>query len=79
MLPWRYAIGLTTIFPVTSWALLMICPESPTWFISKGKELEAENELVKLRGENNMDVINKEFGRILANQKLTKMNQEHIV
>ena len=55
-------------FGITSDDGSWICQESPTWFISKGKEAEAENELVKLRGENNMDVINKEFGRIAKSE-----------
>ena len=80
-LPWRYAIGVTIIAPITCFILLIICPESPTWLIFKCGEDEARKALIKLRGHKNMDndiIIQEEFERILLNKEL-KEEQESVL
>ena len=76
LLPWRYAIGLTSFVPIFSLGLLFISPESPSWLVSKSREEKAKDSLVELRGANNMDIIVEEFGRILANDML--YNEDYI-
>ena len=68
LLPWRYAIGVTVLVPVTCFLLILICPESPTWFIIKGQEEAAKKALIKLRG-GQCTSIQEEFERILFNKK----------
>ena len=79
-LPWRYAIGVTIIAPLTCFILLMMCPESPTWLIFKSDEDEARKALIKLRGHNDMDndiIIQEEFERILVYKELKLQSEEH--
>jgi len=79
-LPWRYAIGVTIIAPLTCFILLMMCPESPTWLIFKSDEDEARKALIKLRGQNDMDndiIIQEEFERILVYKELKLQSEEH--
>ena len=79
-MPWRYAIGVTIIAPLTCFILLMMCPESPTWLIFKSDEDEARKALIKLRGQNDMDndiIIQEEFERILVYKELKLQSEEH--
>ena len=79
LFPWRYAVGIVVVVPVTTFFLLFFCPESPIWLISQGREEEAKNALTRLRGADNMDIIQAEFNRISNNlkiiQSLTKISE----
>ena len=76
MLPWRYAIGITVLGPLTSFLILQYCPESPTWLLYHSKEEDANEALIKLRGEQNLDIVEIEFKRMLMSYKIEQKEQE---
>uniref|UniRef100_A0A1B6CBK7 Major facilitator superfamily (MFS) profile domain-containing protein n=1 Tax=Clastoptera arizonana TaxID=38151 RepID=A0A1B6CBK7_9HEMI len=47
---WRSAIIITSFFPVVSFLLILLIPESPIWLVSKGRVRDAEKSLCWLRG-----------------------------
>ena len=69
-LPWRYAIGSTVIVPLICFVMLLFCPESPSWLMSKGRDKEAREALKKLRGDHHTDIIDAEMFRISMNLKM---------
>jgi MFS family permease len=48
---WQLVAGLCAVFPVLSAAAACVLPESPVWLASRGRNLEAEASLRRLRGE----------------------------
>ena len=68
-MPWRFAIGAMALPPVLGFCLLSFCPETPVWYMQVGRETDAKQALVKLRGESNMDIVEAEFNRIALNLK----------
>lgn len=75
MLPWRYAIGITALGPLASFIILQFCPESPTWLLYNGQEEQAKMALIKLRGEQNLDIVEPEFKRMFMNYKTEPKEQ----
>ena len=69
-MPWRWAIGSILAAPMGCFTLLLFCPETPTWLVSQGREEDARNALIKLRGDQNMDIVEAEFNRITLNFKI---------
>ena len=67
ILPWRYAILSLMFLPLICFVLLLFCPESPSWLLSKGNEIEARKSLQKLRGANHEKMIESELFRISSN------------
>ena len=53
--------------PLICFVLLLFCPESPSWLLSKGNEIEARKSLQKLRGANHEKMIESELFRISSN------------
>lgn len=51
-LNWRYLALLGSIFPVPFLLLMFLIPETPRWYISKGKTKRARKSLQWLRGKN---------------------------
>ena len=76
LFPWRYALGIVIVVPVTTLFLLFFCPETPVWLLSKGKTEEAKNVLTRLRGAENVDIIETEFNRISINVKIIQKEDE---
>lgn len=51
-LNWRYLALLGSIFPIPFLILMFLIPETPRWYISKGKTKRARKSLQWLRGKN---------------------------
>jgi sugar porter (SP) family MFS transporter len=47
---WRGVAGVCAVFPVISAVAIWLLPESPVWLANRGRALEAENSLRRLRG-----------------------------
>ena len=77
-LPWRYAIGSTVIIPLLCFVILLFCPESPAWLMSKGREGDARAALEKLRGAKNTDLIDAEVLRISTNLKMSEEDSQDV-
>ena len=76
LLPWRWAVGSVLICPFGCFFLLLLCPESPVWYLTKGQDDLAKQSLIKLRGEDNMDIVEAEFNRINLNLKIMEKEEE---
>lgn len=64
-LDWRNLALVMATFPVTLLAMIMTIPESPSWFIMKGREELASKSLIKLRGNvRNNEEIEKELAEM---------------
>ena len=63
-------MGTLIIFPMTALLIIIFCPESPIWLLSKGMEEEARKALKRLRSVENSDIIQAEFTRIERSIKL---------
>ena len=55
------------VVPIVCFTCLIFCPESPVWYMTKGMDYEAKKSLIKLRGEENMDIVLREYNRIALN------------
>ena len=75
-MPWRYAIGVTTIIPIVCFSILLFSPDSPSWLLSKGREEEARESLKKLRGSNHPEICEAELFRITTNLRMLKKQEE---
>jgi len=73
---WRLAVGLVAIFPVCCFVMLLFCPETPVWYIIKGREEDAKKALQKLRGDQNADIVDAEFNRISLSFKIIEKEKE---
>ena len=56
----------------------MICPETPFWYMTKGRHEEAKDSLIRLRGAQNMDIVEEEFNRILVNIKIQEKEDQSL-
>ena len=65
VLSWRDTISIVATIPFLGFVLFFVCPESPTWYIMKGKYDLANETLTKLRGNNEVAAI--EVSKIEAN------------
>ena len=70
---WRDAVTIIGIVPIISFVLLFLCPESPSWLLSKGKEREAYDAMFKLRGDS--DIVEVEMDRL--KQNMEKQKEQH--
>ena len=50
-LHWRQISIILAIWPLLSLALLFLCPESPSWLLIKGRKQDAQNALLRIRGD----------------------------
>lgn len=72
--PWRQTISILIPLPCLNFLWLFFCPESPTWYMLKGRKEEAFTTLLKLRG--NSEVARLEIKRIEKNLEEQKSLQE---
>jgi len=49
-LSWRLMLGSTVIAPILVCAQVYFCPESPRWYLKKGKVQKAYHSFLRLRG-----------------------------
>ena len=54
---WKTAVIVQTAWPCLVFMLMFLCPESPTWLVSKSKKEEALRVLTNLRGKSYIAVI----------------------
>lgn len=76
VLPWRWAVGSNIVVPVVCFILLLFCPETPVWYLMKNRQKDAKMSLEKLRGKENVDIIDAEMNRILLSLKLEEKKAE---
>ena len=69
-------MGAVVIVPFCCFFILLFSPESPVWYLVKGREEEAKEALKRLRGATNMDVVDAEFNRIMLNLKMEDKEKE---
>ena len=62
---WRIAVCVFGFFPIISFIVVFMSPESPHWLIFNGRHEDALKSLTILRGKNNVGIIDTEFGSIL--------------
>ena len=73
LLSWRDTASVITVWPCSTFILLFVCPESPTWLMNKGRKDLALSTLMGLRGDS--EATKKEVTRIennLEKQKCSK-------
>ena len=68
---WKVAAYIQTVWPCIIFICLLICPESPTWLMSKGRRDLAVDTLRKLRG--GTDVAMEEITNIEDNLEKQKL------
>lgn len=62
---WRIAVCVFGLVPIIVFIVVFMSPESPHWLIFNGRHEDALKSLTSLRGKNNVEIINTEFGSIL--------------
>ena len=68
-------IAFYLFIPIICFVIVLFCPESPAWLISKGKEWKARKSLEKLRGAKHVGIIDAELFRISATLQMVKWEQ----
>ena len=69
-LHWRQISAILATWPLISFILLFLCPESPSWLLTKNRDEDAYNALFKVRGDKN--VVEKEMMRMRENIRMQK-------
>ena len=67
---WKTAGIVQAVWPCLVFIIMILCPESPSWLLSKDRKEEAAETLKRLRGDTN--VAKKELSRIKNNLKKQK-------
>jgi MFS family permease len=66
---WRWMLGLAVVPALLLGSGLAFLPESPRWFASKGKNEQAQQALVKIRGTPDVQAEYQEIQTSLADEK----------
>ena len=70
---WKTAAIVQAVWPFVIFLLLIVCPDSPTWLVNKGKKDIAIGEMMKLRG--NEAVAQREISRLENNISKQAQNE----
>ena len=65
---WRDTTSIIMVLPTLGFLLFLLCPETPTWYMLKGKKELAISTMIRLRGDT--EVATKEISRIDRNLKI---------
>ncbi|RZC35623.1 Sugar tr and/or MFS 1 domain containing protein, partial [Asbolus verrucosus] len=68
---WREIAIIGVLLSLILVVLLSIIPETPYWYVSKGKLGESRKSLQHLRGKNNPDATDKEYEELLTTHKIS--------
>ena len=71
---WRQTISILIPLPCINFLTLLLCPESPTWYMLKGRTEDAFDTLMKLRG--NSEAARLEMKKIQENLEEQKVLQK---
>ncbi|KAG6959027.1 hypothetical protein JG688_00010275 [Phytophthora aleatoria] len=71
---WRYMLGLAAIPAIVQFAGFLALPKSPHYLVSKGRNDEARAALLKIRGEQEIDVELEHIKAELQGSKLEDSN-----
>ena len=75
LVSWRTTLTIIAVLPSIVFILLFLCPETPTWYMLKGKKETATSVMMRLRGDT--AVAMSEISRIQANlEKQKQVNSE---
>ena len=75
LVSWRTTTTIIAVLPCIIFILLFICPETPTWYMLKGKKETAIEVMMRLRGDTAVAMT--EISRIQANlEKQKQINSE---
>ena len=69
---WRVTVSIIMALPCIGFLLFFVCPETPTWYMLKGRNEMATVTLITLRGD--PEVANKEASRIKSNLQKQKQS-----
>jgi len=75
LVSWRTTISIISVLPCVVFILLFFCPETPTWYMLKGKTEIATAVMIRLRGDTSIAI--NEISSIQTNlDKQKKINSE---
>ena len=75
-LNWRDTVACMSSLPALGLVLICFCPESPTWYMLKGKDDSAIQTMINLRGD--VEVAHKEIQNIRANLEKQRESEQHV-
>lgn len=78
---WRVPTILQCIFPIIQWALVYWVPESPRYLVSRGREQEAREMLIKWHlggNETHIALVDFEMAEIVAAIQLDSQNKNEV-
>jgi facilitated trehalose transporter len=78
LLQWRGIAGVGALLALPFLLLIWFIPETPRWYVSKGKNEECRKALEWLRGGSNQEAIETEYEDLLKTQKIADEKSESL-